>query len=177
MSMILSTDIILPAAVAFIIGYGVLKKTDIFFAFTEGAKEGLNSAAAILPALCFLMTAVGMIRQSGFLEMITGFIAPFADKIGFPAEVIPLAFLRPFSGSGALGFYEELCRSIPPDSFSARVASVLMGGSETTFYTVAVYYGAVGIKKGRNTVPAALFADLSAAILSVFAVNLFMGRG
>lgn len=177
MSTVLSTDVILPAAVAFIIGYGIFKKTDVFSAFTEGAKDGLRSAASILPALCFIMTAIGMIRQSGALEALTGFIVPFADKIGFPAEVIPLAILRPFSGSGALGFYEELCKSIPPDSFAARVASVLMGGSETTFYTVAVYYGAVGIKNGRNTVPAALFADFSAAVLSVFAVNIFMGRG
>ena len=174
MSMLLSTDLILPAAVAFIIGYGVMKKTDVFSVFTEGAKEGLRSAAAVLPALCFLMTGVGMMRESGMLEAIIGFIKPFSDKIGFPEEVLPLAFLRPFSGSGALGFYEELCKNLPPDSFSARVASVLMGGSETTFYTVAVYYGAIGIKNGRNTVSAALLADVSAAIFSVLAVNLFL---
>lgn len=174
MSTLLSTDIILPLAVAFIAGYGVMKKVDIFSAFTEGAKDGLRSAAMVLPALCFLMTAVGMIRQSGALEAIIGIIKPFSDKIGFPSEVLPLAFLRPFSGSGALGFYEELCSVLDPESFAAKVASVLMGGSETTFYTVAVYFGAVGIKNGRNTVPAALFADISAAILSVFAVNLFL---
>ena len=172
-----NTDIIVPAVIAFIAGYALVKKTDLFAAFTEGAKEGLRSAAAILPALCFLMTAIGMVRQSGALDMLTADIAPFAEKLGFPPEVLPLAILRPFSGSGALGYYEELCEGLAPDSFAARVASVLMGGSETTFYTVAVYYGAVGIKKGRNTVPAALAADVAAAILSVFAVNIFMGRG
>ncbi len=176
MSTILSTDVIVPAAIAFITGYAVYKKTNIFESFTEGAREGLRSAVSILPALCFLMTAVGMLRQSGMIEMLTMLISPFAEKIGFPPEVIPLAILRPFSGSGALGYYEELCGSLVPGSFAERVASVLMGGSETTFYTVAVYYGAVGIKKGRNTVPAALAADISAAILSVLAVNLFLGR-
>ena len=173
----MNTDFVVPAVIAFITGYAVIKKTDVFSAFTEGAKEGLSSAAAVLPALCFLMTAIGMVRQSGAIDVLTGFISPFAEKIGFPPEVIPLALLRPFSGSGALGYYEELCESLRSGSFAERVASVLMGGSETTFYTVAVYYGAVGIKKSRNTVPAALSADLAAAILSVFAVNLFMGRG
>ena len=170
----MNTDIILPAVIIFIIGYAIIKKADVFSAFTEGAKEGLRSAAEILPALCFLMTAIGMIRQSGAVDMLTDFIAPFAEKIGFPPEVLPLAVLRPFSGSGALGYYEELCESLESGSFAERVASVLMGGSETTFYTVAVYYGAIGIKKGRNTVPAALSADFAAAILSVFAVNLFL---
>ena len=173
----MNTDIIVPAAVAFIVGYALFKKTDIFAAFTEGAKEGLKSAASILPAVCFLMTAIGMIKQSGALDAFAELLGPLAEKPGCPPEVIPLAVMRPFSGSGALGYYEELCQSIEPGSFAERVASVLMGGSETTFYTVAVYYGALGIKKGRNTVPAALSADIAAAVLSVLAVNIFMGRG
>ena len=174
MSTVLSTELFVPAAIAFITGFALYKKTDVFASFTKGAKEGLASAVSILPALCFLMTAVGMLRQSGFVEMLTGFVSPLAEKIGFPPEVLPLAFLRPFSGSGALGYYGEICESVPVGSFVEKVASVLMGGSETTFYTVAVYYGAIGIKKGRNTVPAALTADFTAAILSVFAVNLFL---
>ena len=168
------TDIIVPAVIAFIVGFALYKKVDIFSAFISGAKEGISSAAAILPALCFLMTAIGMLRQSGAVEAAAALFSPFAELIGFPAEVFPLALLRPFSGSAALGFYEELCESIRPGSFPEKVASVLMGGSETTFYTVAVYYGAIGIKKGRNTVPAALSADFAAAVLSVFAVNLFL---
>lgn len=174
MSTVLSTELFIPAAIAFITGFAVYKKTDVFDSFIKGAKEGLVSAASVLPALCFLMTAVGMLRASGIVDMLTGFILPLTEKIGFPAEVVPLAFLRPFSGSGALGYYEELCENVLPGSFAEKVASVLMGGSETTFYTVAVYYGAVGIKNGRNTVPAALVSDISAAILSVFAVNLFL---
>lgn len=175
MSTVLSTDIILPAVIIFITGWAAVKKADIFTLFIEGAKEGLRCVASILPALCFLMTAIGMIRQSGAVDMLTEFIAPFAEKTGFPPEVFPLAVLRPFSGSGALAYYEELCESIPADSFAERVASVLMGGSETTFYTIAVYYGAVGIKNGRNTVPAALSADIAAVIFSCLAVNLLFG--
>ena len=176
MSTDLSTNLVVPAVVAFITGYALYKKADVFSSFVKGAKEGLSSTASIFPALCFLMTAIGLLRESGFIEMLTEIISPFAEKIGFPPEVIPLAILRPFSGSGALGYYEELCENLLSGSFPEKVASVLMGGSETTFYTVAVYYGAIGIKKGRNTVPVALFADFSAAILSVLAVNLFLGR-
>ncbi len=166
--------IIVPITVIFITGWAIAKKIDVFSVFTAGAKEGLHSAASVLPALCFLMTAVGMIRESGFLELLTSAVSPFFEKFGFPPEVLPLAFIRPFSGSGALGYYEELCMELEAGSFAERVASVLMGGSETTFYTVAVYYGAAGIKKSRNTIPAALSADAAAAILSVFAVNVFM---
>lgn len=172
----MSTDLVVPVTVAVITGYAFYKKTDIFSVFIQGAGKGLSSAFSILPALCFLMTAIGMLRQSGIIEMLTGFIRPFAEATGFPPEVLPLALLRPFSGSGALGYYEELCANLETGSFAEKVASVLMGGSETTFYTVAVYYGAIGIKKGRNTVPAALFADISAAVLSVFAVNLFLQK-
>lgn len=174
MNGLLSTDIIVPAVIAFIAGFALYKKIDVFSAFLSGAKEGISSAFEILPALCFLMTAIGMLRQSGAVESVTALLSPFLELIGFPPEVFPLALLRPFSGSAALGFYEELCKSVEPGSFSEKVASVLMGGSETTFYTIAVYYGAIGIKKGRNTVPAALSADFAAAVLSVFAVNLFL---
>ena len=170
----MNTGFVVPAVIAFIAGWAFVKKVDVFSVFTEGAKEGLRCALSVLPALCFLMTAVGMIRESGALDMLTEFVSPFFEKLGFPAEVFPLAVIRPFSGSGALGYYEELSENLESGSFEERVASVLMGGSETTFYTLAVYFGAVGIKKSRNTVPAALSADIAAAILSVFAVNLFM---
>lgn len=176
MSTVFNTDIIVPVVVMLIAGYALYRKTDIFSAFIEGAEEGLRSAVSIFPALCFLMTAIGMLRQSGMIEMLTNSLDPFIQKIGFPSEVLPLAILRPFSGSGALGFYEELCETVKTGSFPEKVASVLMGGSETTFYTIAVYYGAIGIKKSRNTVPAALISDIAAAILSVFAVNFLLQK-
>lgn len=176
MSTVLNTEITVPAVIIFITGFAIWKKTDIFSVFTEGASEGLFCAAKILPALCFLMTATGMLRESGFLETVAEIFSPLAEKTGFPSEVIPLALIRPFSGSGALGYYGELLENLVPGSFAEKVASVLMGGTETTFYTIAIYYGAAGIKKGRNTVPAALSADIAAIISSVFAVNLFLQK-
>ncbi len=121
------------------------------------------------------MTAIGTVKASGALSVLTELISPFFEHLGFPPEVLPLMILRPFSGSGALAYYEELLETVPVDSFGERVASVLMGGSETTFYTLAVYYGAIGVKNTKNSLFAALFADLAAAVLSVFAVRLFFG--
>lgn len=167
------SDLLLPCLFLLVAGICLWKKVDFWEAFLSGAKSGLQSAADILPALCLLMTALAMVRASGALDFLIRMLKPFSDKIGFPSEVLPLVILRPFSGSGALAYYEELCETLSPDSFAARVASVLMGGSETTFYTIAVYYGAVHIKNGRNTVFAALLADFAAAVLSVLAVRIF----
>lgn len=173
----MSADLIVPLIIAFVAGWCIRKRTDFFGAFLDGAKEGLHSAAAILPALCLLMTAVGTVRASGALEALSALLSPLLDKTVFPTEALPLALLRPFSGSGALAYYEELCSELPPDSYAARVASVLMGGSETTFYTIAVYYGAVGVKKTRNTAFAALCADFAAAVFSAVTVWFIFGRG
>ena len=173
----MNADIIVPLIIAFVTGWCIRKRTDFFGAFLDGAKDGLHSAASILPALCLLMTAVGMVRASGALEALAAAVSPILSDTVFPAEVLPLALLRPFSGSGALAYYEELCGELPPDSYPARVASVLMGGSETTFYTIAVYYGAVGIKKTRNTAFAALCADFAAAVLSAVTVWFIFGKG
>ena len=172
----MSTDIIVPAIIAFVSGYCIYKKTDFFGAFLDGAKDGLYSAASVLPALCLLMTAVGMIRASGALDALASAISPLLDKTVFPTKVLPLALLRPFSGSGALAYYKELCGELSPDSYPARVASVLMGGSETTFYTAAVYFSAVKCKKTRCAIPAALCADCTAWIVCGIVVYLFFGR-
>ncbi len=173
---ILSTDLILLVIILSVIGFALYKKVDVFETFIKGAKEGLCSVCSILPSLCFLMTAIGMIKSSGILESFTAATESFWAALGFPPQVLPLALLRPFSGSGALAFYEELCETLPVNSFAERVASVLMGGSETTFYTLAVYYGAVNIKNTKNSLFAALFADFAAAVLSLLAVNLLFGQ-
>lgn len=170
----MNTELIVPIILVVVSGYCIYKKVDFFAAFLSGAKEGLASSASVLPALCLLMTAVGMIRASGAPEWLSKVFSSFIKESIFPPEVLPLALLRPFSGSGALAYYKELCIELPPDGYAAKVASVLMGGSETTFYTIAVYYGAVGIKKTKNTVFAALCADFAAAILSAVAVKLLI---
>lgn len=168
------TGWLIPAVTGGIIIYAAAKKTDVFAAFIEGARENLAACAELLPTLVALITAIGMLRCSGASELLTGAAGGFLDKLGFPAECLPLALIRPVSGSGALAVFEEILKGSSPDSFPGKVASVMLGATETTFYTVAVYFGAVGIKKTRHTIPAALAGDLTGFIFSVLTVNLLM---
>lgn len=159
-----------------VFAWGLYKRVDVFTAFTDGAKENLKTAVGLLPTLVMLLLGVGMFRASGALEALTGAVAPFIEKIGFPADCLPLALLRPVSGSGALSIMESILNEKGADSFSGRVASVLMGSTETTFYTIAVYFGATKVKKSRHAVPAALAGDITAFLLSSLAVRLFLSR-
>jgi spore maturation protein B len=168
------TSYIIPVVIGLIIIAGLVKRTDIFNEFIDGAAESLKVGIHILPALIALMTAIGMFKASGALSAITGVIAPFAEQIGFPPEALPLALIRPISGSGALATFENILTDVSPDSFAGRVASVMMGASETTFYTVAVYYGATKVTKTRHTITACLSSDATAFIFSALTVNLFM---
>lgn len=167
---------ILPALVLGVFLYGVFKKVDVFAAFTEGAKENLKIAIGLLPTLVFLSLGVGTLRASGALEALSRLASPLTEFLGFPAECFSLAILRPISGSGALAILENILEDCGPDSFAGRVASVLMGSTETTFYTIAVYFGATKIKKTRHALGSALAGDISAFILSALAVRLFFGR-
>lgn len=168
------THWILPVITAAIIIYGIIKKTDVFSEFTAGAREGLISCAELLPTLTALIVSVGMVRASGALELLSGTAGEFLSMAGFPKECLPLALIRPLSGSGALAVFEDIIAACGPDSFAGKAASVMLGSTETTFYTVAVYFGAAGIKKTRNTVPAALAGDITGFIISVLAVNLLL---
>lgn len=169
------TDWIIPAVTVIVIIWGLKNGTDIFGEFTEGAKENLKICAELLPTLIALITAVGMFRASGAEELIIGALSGFFERTGFPPECFPLALIRPVSGSGALAVYESILAENGPDSFAGRAASVMLGSTETTFYTIAVYYGAVKIKKTKHTLPAALMGDLTGFIISVLTVNLFFG--
>lgn len=166
--------VIVPLLVCGIFIYALIKRVDILGAFTEGARENLRTAVELLPTLAFLMLGVGMFRASGALEMLTALISPLTDLIGIPKDCLPLALLRPVSGSGALSVLEDILSRSGPDSFSGRVASVLMGSTETTFYTVAVYFGATKIKKSRHTLASALTGDLTALLLSALTVRLML---
>lgn len=170
------TDFILPAVMLFIICYGLFKGVRVMDCFIEGAKEGFSTFLSLLPALVALITAVSVLKASGGLDVILWFINPVAKFTGIPAEVLPLVLLSPVSGSGSLTMYEALLKTAGPDSFAGRVASVIMGSSETTFYAVTVYYGAAGIKKTRFTVLSALIADFTAFILAPVAVGLTLGK-
>lgn len=166
-----AADWVVPCVIAGIFLWGLARGVNVFDAFTAGAREGLRTAAEILPALVCLLTAVAMFRASGALRVLTAALAPAARLLGIPPEVMPLALLRPVSGSASLALFSDLLKQYGPDSWIGRVASVLQGSTETTFYTVAVYYGAVNIKRTRHTLPASLTADLVGAVMSAAAVR------
>ena len=168
-------ELVVPSLVVGIVLYAAAKRVDIFKTFVKGARENLIVAWEILPSLTALCLAVGMLRSSGAAELISNLLEPLTRLIGLPAECVPLALMRPVSGSGALSMLEELLSSHGPDSFVGRVASVLMGSTETTFYTVAVYFGATKITRTRQTLPSALLGDLTAFILSALTVRLILG--
>lgn len=164
---------IVPIVVLFIVSLGFFKKVPLFEKFTEGAKNGLASTVSIAPALIGLIVAVSMIKASGALDMFTNFIRPLTECFGIPGEVVPLMFLRPISGSGSLAIIDSIFKSVGPDSFPGRLASIIMGSTETTFYAIAVYFGSVGIKNTRHAVPAALIADICGFFIAVLVTTLF----
>ena len=166
------TSLVIPICAAIVILWGIYKRTDIFGEFVKGAADNLKTCAELLPTLIALITAVGMFKASGAMELITNVSAQIFDSIGFPSQC--LALIRPVSGSGALAVYESIISDSGPDSFAGKVASVMLGSTETTFYTLAVYYGAAGIKKTRHTLAASLTGDLTGFIFSVLTVNLLL---
>lgn len=168
------SDYIIPLFIALIMITGLIKRVDVFGEFVDGARENLKAAFDVLPALIALMTAIGMFKASGAPEMIAALISPITDFLGFPAECIPLAIIRPVSGSGALAVYESILGDVSPDSFAGRVASVIIGSTETTFYTIAVYYGVTKVKKTRHAVASSLAADFTGFVLSALTVRLIL---
>ena len=169
------SSLVIPVLLAGVALYGMGKRVDVYGALTHGAEEGLTVLLKVLPALVGLLTAVAMFRASGALEWLTGLCAPALEFLGIPPETTPLMLVRPVSGSGALAVGSEIMRTHGVDSYIGRVAAVMLGSSETTFYTVAVYYGAAGITKTRYTIPAALCADAAMFLSSAFFVRLFFG--
>lgn len=165
----------LPAVFFAVMLLGLLKGVNVFSAFVEGAADGIKVCIKILPSLVALMTAVGVFSSSGALDMLTAFLQPITDFIGLPRQVTPLALLRPISGSGALAVFSEILSKHGPDSYIGRVASVLEGSTETTFYTIAVYFGATKITKTRHTLPASLMADMTGFVMSGLCVRMFLG--
>ena len=153
--------------------FGLIKRVGVFDAFLVGAKEGLTTAYTILPTLVGLITAVTMLRASGAVDVLTELITPVAQKLGFPAEIVPVAVLRPISGGGSTALLVGIMEQFGADSFPGRIVSVMAGSTETTFYAIAVYYGAVGVKKSRHTLLAGLMADFTAVVFSVLTTRLF----
>ena len=164
---------VVPVAITIVIGFGFFKKIKVFDIFLNGAKEGLKSTVDIAPSLVGLITAVSMIKASGALDLFTCAVSNIANFFKIPPIVMPLMILRPISGSGSLAFLDTIFSSAGVDSIAGKIASVMMGSTETTFYAIAVYFGAVGIKNTRHTIPAALLADLTGFLVSVLTVKLF----
>lgn len=167
-------NIILLATISIIIVSALVRRVPLFETFLEGAREGLGTSISILPALIGLLLGVSMLRASGALELFSQLISPVCSALNIPAEIVPLALMRPVSGSGAMAIVQDVMRQSGVDSFAGRVAAVMMGSSETTFYTIAVYYGSVGIKRTGITLPAALSADFAAFIASSLTVTFLM---
>ena len=169
------TAFVTPCLLAGAALYALRQRVDVFSALTQGAGEGLSVVIRILPALAALLTAVYMLRASGALDALTALLAPALTVLGVPPETAPLLVIRPLSGSGALAAGGDIMRQYGPDSYIGRCAAVMLGCTETTFYTVAVYFGAAGIKRTRYTIPAALTADLAAYLAAAWSVRLFFG--
>lgn len=172
--MSLST-LVVPVILCFTACFAMRRRVDAYSALTKGAEEGLTVLLHILPSLIGLLTAVYMFRVSGAMEFLAALLSPALEKLGIPPETAPLLFIRPISGSGALAVGSEIMETYGADSYIGRVAAVMLGSSETTFYTIAIYYGSAGIVKTRYTIPAALCADLVMFWASAFAVRLLMG--
>jgi spore maturation protein B len=147
--------------------YGAVRGVKVYESFVEGAKEGFQVGVRIIPYLVAILVAVGMLRGAGGIELLARWLDPVLRVVGMPAEILPLAIMRPLSGSGSLGIVTELVKTHGPDSFIARLAATVYGSTETTFYVLAVYFGSVGIKKARHAVVAGLFADIVSLIAAV----------
>lgn len=167
--------LLVPLILAGTAVFGLCRRVDVYGALVKGAGEGLNTVFRIFPALTALMTAVAMLRASGLLETLAALLEPLLGRLGLPPELLPLMLVRPVSGSAALGVGAELISRFGPDSVIGRTAAVMLGSTETTFYTIAVYFGAVGVTRTRYAVPAALCADCVGFVAAAWSVRLLFG--
>lgn len=151
---------------------GFLRKVPVYEAFVEGAEEGFTTAVKIIPFLVGMMVAISVFRASGAMEVLSQTLQPLTSRAGVPSEVLPLAIMRPLSGSGVLGMATELMKTYGPDSLIGRIASVMQGTTDTTFFVLTVYFGSVGIKKYRYSIVTGLTADITGFVASVYICNL-----
>ncbi|MGB5165966.1 MAG: nucleoside recognition domain-containing protein [Woeseiaceae bacterium] len=153
----------------------VVKKIKVYEVFVVGAKDGFDVAVRIIPYLVAILVAVGMFRASGALDLLLQALSPALNLVGFPPENLPLALMRPLSGSGSLGLLTDLVNEHGTDSLITKIGATMYGSSETTFYVLAVYFGSVGVVRSRHAIPAGLFADAVGAIAAVFFCKLLIG--
>ena len=171
----LISTLAIPLLIFIFVGFGVYKKVKVYEQFVEGAKEGFNIAVRIIPYLVAILVAIGIFRAGGAMEWLVTLLKPVTNFIGMPAEALPMALMRPLSGSGSLGIMAEIMSVHGPDSFIGILVSTFFGSTETTFYVLAVYFGAVNIKRTRHAVPAGLLADVAGILGALFIVKLLFG--
>ena len=164
--------IAIPLIIIIVVIYGLVDKKKIYDIFVEGVKEGMEIVIKLFPTLLGIFLAVGALRSSGILDIVTTLLSGVRSKIGFPSEVIPLALLRPISGSASLAIATDIMKTYGVDSKIGLIASTIMGSTETTFYTIAVYTSCIGVKKIRFVLVAALLADLVGMIASAIIWNI-----
>jgi len=157
----------LPFIIVLILTVGIFKKVPVYETFTEGAKDGFKVAVNIIPYLVAIIVAISMLRASGTIEMLANTFSVVLTRFNVPADVLPVIFVRPLSGSAALGLFSDIATSAGAMSYSTKLAAVMVGSSETTFYVLAVYFGSVGITKFRYALWVGILADIIAAIMSI----------
>lgn len=165
----------IPLIILTFVTYGVFKKVKLYEVFVEGAKEGFNVAVKIIPYLVAMLVAIGIFRAGGAMDFLVLILSPVTNLIGMPAEALPMALMRPLSGSGSLGIMSEIISVHGADSFIGILVSTIMGSTETTFYVLALYFGTVGIKKARHAVAAGVLADIAGILAALFIVKLLFG--
>ncbi|NLJ40074.1 MAG: spore maturation protein [Clostridiales bacterium] len=166
----------IPALIVLVLGYGHIKGVKVYDTFVEGAKEGLTTVLRIFPYMVAMFVAIGVFRSSGAMDFLVKVLAPLTNLVGMPTEVLPLALMRPVSGIASIGILGEVLKTYGSDSFIGRVASTMMGSTETIFYTLSLYFGAVGIKKARYTLIGSLLADIAGVAASIIICTLVFGR-
>lgn len=171
----LASVFVLPTMIVGIPLYGLFKRVPVYESFVEGGKEGFGVAVRIIPFIVAILFAIGMFRASGGMEFLATTLSPVLALIGMPAEVLPMAIVRPLTGSGSVAIIADLAEQYGTDSLITRMASTMFGSTETTFYVIAVYFGAVGVSKTRHAVPAGLAADFAAMLFAVWICLLFFG--
>ena len=161
------SDIIIPMLIFFIVGYGYVTKVQVYESFLDGAKDGLRIVLEIVPTLIGLMVAVGMLRASGFFEMLGRVLGPLTERVGLPAQLTPLLIVKMFSSSAATGLVLDIFKNAGPDSYAGMLTSILMSCTETVFYTMSVYFLAARVTKTRYTLTGALLATLAGTVASI----------
>ena len=165
-------NIILPFIVLIIVGYGIYKQVAVFDVFLDGVKEGLTMTIQIFPTIIAMIISVNIFLKSNILELVINFLNPLFNFLKFPKEILPLAVLRPISGSSSLIILDNILKNYGADSFIGRVASVIQGSTDTTIYILGLYYGSIGIKKIKYSLLVGLMADISCIIIALIVVNI-----